>query len=48
LDKIVVSESGIKERSDIDRLRASGINAVLVGEALMSAPNIAARMRDLL
>ena len=48
LDKIVVSESGIKDRSDIDRLRASGINAVLVGEALMSAPNIAARMRDLL
>jgi len=48
LDKIVVSESGIKDRSDIDRLRASGINAVLVGEALMSAPDIAARMRDLL
>jgi len=47
-DKIVVSESGIKERSHVDRLRACGIDAILVGEALMSAPDIAARIRDLL
>jgi len=47
-DRIVVSESGIKERTDIDRLRTWGIDAILVGEALMSATDIAARMRDLL
>jgi indole-3-glycerol phosphate synthase len=47
-DRIVVSESGIKERSDIERLRQLGIDAFLVGESLMSAPNIAAKMKELL
>jgi indole-3-glycerol phosphate synthase len=46
--RIVVSESGIKERKDIERLRQLGINAVIVGESLMSAPDIAAKMRELL
>jgi indole-3-glycerol phosphate synthase len=44
----VVSESGIKERGDIERLRQVDIDAVLVGEALMSAPDIGAKMRELL
>jgi len=47
-DRIIVSESGIKERKDIERLRQLGINAVIVGESLMSAPDIAAKMRELL
>ena len=47
-DRTVVSESGIKNRSDIARLREWGVNAVLVGESLMSAPDIAAKMRELL
>jgi indole-3-glycerol phosphate synthase len=47
-DRIVVSESGIKERGDIERLRQVDIDAVLVGEALMSAPDIGAKMRELL
>jgi indole-3-glycerol phosphate synthase len=47
-DRIVVSESGIKERTDIEKLRRLGIDAVLIGESLMSAPDIAARMRELL
>jgi indole-3-glycerol phosphate synthase len=47
-DRIVVSESGIKERTDIDKLSRLGIDAVLVGESLMSAPDIAARMKELL
>jgi indole-3-glycerol phosphate synthase len=47
-DRVVVSESGIKERSDIERLRQLGVDAVLIGESLMSAPDIAARMRELL
>jgi len=44
----IVSESGIKTRADMDKLRKWGINAALVGEALMTAPNIAAKMRELL
>ncbi len=47
-DRIVVSESGIKDRSDIEKCRHLGIDAVLVGESLMSAPDIVARMKELL
>jgi indole-3-glycerol phosphate synthase len=47
-DRIVVSESGIKDRADMARLRQWGVDAVLVGEALMSAPDIAAKMKELL
>lgn len=38
-DIIVVSESGITSRADIDKLNAHGISAVLVGESLMRAHN---------
>jgi indole-3-glycerol phosphate synthase len=47
-DRIVVSESGIKDRRDIEMLRKEGVNAVLIGEALMSVPDIAAKMKELL
>lgn len=47
-DRVVVSESGIKDRSDIEKMRRWGVNAVLVGEWLMAAPDIAARMKELL
>ena len=47
-DRIVVSESGIKDSSDMEKLKSWGVDAVLVGESLMSAPDIAARMRELL
>ncbi len=47
-DRIVVSESGIKDRSDMEKLKKWGVDAVLVGESLMSASNIAAKMRELL
>ncbi|MDZ4230856.1 MAG: indole-3-glycerol phosphate synthase TrpC [Dehalococcoidales bacterium] len=47
-DRIVVSESGIKDRCDVEWLRNLGVDAVLVGETLMSAPDIAARMKELL
>ncbi|MBA7486759.1 Indole-3-glycerol phosphate synthase [subsurface metagenome] len=46
-DRIVVSESGIKDRSDIEKLIKWGVDAVLIGESLMSAPDIAARMKEL-
>ena len=47
-DKIVVSESGIKNRRDTEKLRQWGVDAVLIGESLMSAPNIAAKIKELL
>ena len=46
--KIVVSESGISRRSDIDNLKRWGVDAALVGEALLTAGDIAAKMRELL
>ncbi|MBI2831291.1 MAG: indole-3-glycerol phosphate synthase TrpC [Chloroflexi bacterium] len=47
-DRIVVSESGIRNRSDMDRLADWRVDAALVGEYLVSAPDIKARMRELL
>lgn len=46
--RIVVSESGIKSRSDIEKMKRLGVDAVLIGETLMSAPDIAAKMKELL
>lgn len=47
-DRLVVSESGIKDRDDMKSLRQWGVDAVLIGESLMSAPDIAARMKEFL
>ena len=37
--KIVVTESGIATPKDVERLRAQGVGAFLVGEAFMRAPD---------
>lgn len=47
-DRVVVAESGINERADIDRLRAAGVHAFLVGEALMKGADPAAALRELI
>ena len=47
-DRIVVSESGIRTRTDLERLRGAGARAVLVGESLMRAPDIGAALDELL
>jgi len=46
--RIVVSESGIKGRGDIQKLREWGVNGALVGEALVTASNVAAKIKELL
>jgi indole-3-glycerol phosphate synthase len=46
-DRIVVSESGIRNHADLVRLRHAGAQAVLVGETLMRAPDIAAALDEL-
>jgi len=47
-DIIVVSESGIRDRSDMEKLAGWGVDAVLIGESLMASPDIAARMKEFL
>ncbi len=46
-DRIFVSESGIQTAEDIAKLRAIGVNAVLIGETLMRAPDKAAKLAEL-
>lgn len=43
----VVSESGIKSYADIAALHEAGINAVLVGETLVSSPDPEAKLKEL-
>lgn len=45
---ITVSESGIRRREDIVRLGEAGFDAVLIGESLMSSPDIGLKLRELL
>lgn len=47
-DKIIVSESGIKTKEDIERLKKAGVRAFLVGESLMRSQDIGAKMRELM
>lgn len=44
----IISESGIRTRQDVERLRAGGIRAVLVGETLMRCGDIAAGVEALI
>ena len=46
-DKIIVSESGISTPEDLARLQPFGIDAVLVGEALVTATDTSAKVRSL-
>lgn len=43
---VIVSESGLSSREDAVRVRRLGVDAVLVGEALMTSADVAATMRD--
>jgi indole-3-glycerol phosphate synthase len=45
--KVVVSESGIRYREQIDELEQVGVDAVLIGEVLMRAPDPGAAVREL-
>lgn len=46
-DKIFVSESGVSRAEDISALREIGVNAVLIGEALMRADDKTTKLREL-
>ncbi len=45
---VVVSESGIAHREDVERLEEAGVGAILVGESLMREKDIGAKVREIL
>jgi len=46
-DRLLVTESGILGRADVQRMRAAGVHAFLVGEAFMRAGDPGAALADL-
>ena len=44
-NKIVIAESGIRERKDIELLLQNGVHAFLIGEHLVTAPDIGKKLR---
>ena len=47
-DRVLVSESGIRDRADVERLMSAGVDAILVGESLMRKPDPGTKVRELL
>ncbi len=45
--KLIVAESGIQTAEDVKRMKQLGVHALLIGEALMKAPDPAAKVREL-
>lgn len=45
---LLVAESGIHTRADVERLARCGVNAILVGESLMRSDDIPPKIRELL
>lgn len=46
-DRLLVTESGIHARADVERLRSVGVNAFLVGEAFMRSEDPGAQLAKL-
>ena len=46
-EAVLVSESGIASRDDAQRVRRAGASAILVGSAIVSASDAAAKVREL-
>ena len=45
---LLIAESGIHTRSDVERLKKCGANAILVGESLMRGGDIGTKVRELI
>ena len=46
-DKLLITESGILKRADVQTLRDAGVHAFLVGEAFMRAADPGAALAEL-
>jgi len=46
-DRLLITESGILGRADVERMRTAGVHAFLVGEAFMRAPDPGLALADL-
>ncbi|MHC4252592.1 MAG: indole-3-glycerol phosphate synthase TrpC, partial [Planctomycetota bacterium] len=46
-ETVLVSESGIRTREDLARLGSAGVDAVLIGETFMRAPDVEAKVKEL-
>jgi indole-3-glycerol phosphate synthase len=46
-DRLLVTESGIQRREDVQKMRGAGVNAFLVGEAFMRADDPGAALAEL-
>jgi indole-3-glycerol phosphate synthase len=46
-DRLVITESGILKRDDVELMRSRKVNAFLVGEAFMRAPEPGAELARL-
>ncbi len=47
-ETLMVAESGIRARADVERLAAAGIDAALVGEAIVQQKDVGRKVRELL
>jgi indole-3-glycerol phosphate synthase len=47
-DKILISESGINSRQDIELMQKHGINTFLIGESLMRTEDIGSKLSELM
>ena len=45
-EKVMVAESGIHTRADVARLADAGVDAMLIGEGLVTATDVAAKVRE--
>ena len=48
VDCLVISESGIRTRADVEKLASAGVGGILVGETLMRSESIGDKIRELL
>lgn len=46
-DAIVIGESGVHTKADVERLHRGGVRAILVGEAFMRAADVGVKMAEL-
>jgi len=46
--KVIVSESGIQTRKDMQFLKKTGVKAVLIGESIVRSANMGKKIRELL